>query len=301
MLAVILMFGVPTANTKSTNTVIVIYPDLPPPHREIFNSIIEGIREKSKAPIVLRPLQRDHSGLDPIEGIDDATVSGMIVLGRRGMEAAESIKWKVPRIVGAVIWDGVERKYDYSGISLDPSPRVLFRKLVQLDTRIRKIHVISDTSRSGWIIGQSHKHAAEHGITIIVHKVTTQAEAIKEYVTVLERLNPSSEALWLPLDSTTVDDVSILPMVLRAAWERNIIVFSSSPDHVQRGVLFSAQPDYRRLGAELQKQLQTMMSATRSERESVTPMETIFTTVNIRMAQHLGLRVIPHLFESEVR
>ena len=74
-------------------------------------------------------------------------------------------------------------------------------------------------------------------------------------------------------------------MVLRAAWDRNLVVFSSNPSHVPKGALFALFPDNNAMGRHLAQQLRKPASAS----ARLLPLEQLDTAINIRTADHLGL------------
>jgi putative ABC transport system substrate-binding protein len=84
-----------------------------------------------------------------------------------------------------------------------------------------------------------------------------------------------------------VQEKTILPIALDAAWKRRLIIFCSNPLSVKRGALFALYPDHRLMGyslAELSvKQLNGNMEARRI------PARNLKLAVNQRTASHLGL------------
>jgi putative ABC transport system substrate-binding protein len=92
-----------------------------------------------------------------------------------------------------------------------------------------------------------------------------------------------------------MDEQSLLPEVLRETWEKNFVVFSSNLDHVRKGALFSLYPDNFGMGRSLAilalKQIEPG-----SKLESVNLLRDLLVAVNLRTAEHLGLR-----FSSQTR
>ena len=112
--------------------------------------------------------------------------------------------------------------------------------------------------------------------------------AVRVYQEVLASADPKRDALWLPQDSTTVEDSSVLPLILESAWNRNLAVFSSNVSHVKRGALFSLYPNNVALGRQLAS---SAMSLPSGNAALVVPMKDALLAVNTRTASHLGLQL----------
>ena len=97
------------------------------------------------------------------------------------------------------------------------------------------------------------------------------------------------KAIWLPTDATTTDENVIIPLVLEAAWKRDIVVFSSNPTHVKRGALFSVYPDNKALGQRLAALALQRAGDPAGGTHTIEPLRDLLIAVNLRTADHLGL------------
>jgi len=114
--------------------------------------------------------------------------------------------------------------------------------------------------------------------------------AVHLYQEILFNSDSKKDVLWLPQDSTTVDETSILPLVLQEAWTRSIAIFSSNVSHVKRGALFSLYPDNIELGRNLAITALGTLNASNSQgQRGMMPLKNVLVAVNIRTASHLGL------------
>jgi putative ABC transport system substrate-binding protein len=95
------------------------------------------------------------------------------------------------------------------------------------------------------------------------------------------------DALWLPQDSTTVEESSVLPLVLEKSWDSSLAVFSSNAAHVRRGVLFALYPNNVELGRNLASSAQEYLSL--GKKGDVVPLKAVRLAVNVRTGGHLGL------------
>ena len=101
----------------------------------------------------------------------------------------------------------------------------------------------------------------------------------------------TADAIWLPQDPYTVDQKTILPELLRAAWSDNFVVFSSNASHVKRGVLFGLYPDFEKMGASLGRLALDASTGKSIKKTPVQPLTDVLTAVNLRTADHLGLNL----------
>jgi putative ABC transport system substrate-binding protein len=97
--------------------------------------------------------------------------------------------------------------------------------------------------------------------------------------------------LWLPQDSVTVEESSVLPLVLQEAWKRSLVVFSSSVSHVKRGALFSLYPNNIELGRNLADTALGRASSGGAAVRAIMPLREVLVAVNVRTAGHLGLGI----------
>ena len=88
---------------------------------------------------------------------------------------------------------------------------------------------------------------------------------------------------------TTVEDSSILPLVLQESWNSNIAVFSSNFGYVRRGVLFSLYPDNAGLGKSLAGLAQDILVTGDYGKHGLMPLRDVQSAVNSRTAKHLGI------------
>ncbi len=260
----------------------VVYPQVKAPYDEIFKQIIQGIEYQQQGNLQLVALDA-NSQLQQI-AVDIAKDPGtsVIALGKSGYQVARQIQRTNPVVVGALPL----QSSGLAGISLLTDPKVLLESLKMLAPSVRKVYVVySESSR--WLIQTAIEQAANYDIEIVAEQVTDLKAALSRYQDLLTTLDPATSALWLPLDSITANEQVILPKVLEIAWERNIVLFSSKPEHAKRGVLFSTFPDHFELGRELVIKLQQLQMG--KVPATLVPLRQVQLAVNLRTAAHLGM------------
>lgn len=205
----------------------------------------------------------------------------LITLGKRGFRIAKRLYKKKSVVIGAL----PIKPNGVSGISLSADPTFLFQSLNNLAPNISKVHVVY-SSASNWLIDLASDQAQQYGLRINKLEVKNIKQALASYEQLLNHIDSTTDAIWLPADKITTHDQVILPTLLASSWEHNLVLFSSTSTHSKRGALFSVVPDYHALG----KQLVTMVKQIHSsdQKTSVIPLQHLKLAVNLRTASHLG-------------
>ena len=115
--------------------------------------------------------------------------------------------------------------------------------------------------------------------------------AVKLYQEIFSKADNRTDAFWLPQDTSTVEEGSILPLVLQESWNQSIAVFSSNVGHVRRGALFSLYPDNVAMGKTLSRIAQNFLTTKAFDKLGMMPLRDVQISVNLRTAKHLGLNV----------
>lgn len=280
--------------------IVVLYPDIDQPYSKVFEEILQGIRQTTERPIRAYAIRAGQIPEQTKQQVDTDHAEAIIALGRRGIEAGQALAWTGPLAVGAVVADSSLKDGTVAGITLDPSPSKLFTSLKRIAPQVTTIHVVSDPTRSGWVVSMAKTAAIDAGLALVVHNVGSASEALRTYGDIMATARSPKDAIWLPLDATTVDQGTILPLILRGSWDRHLAVFSSAPGHAQRGFLFSVQPDHRAVGVALAR-LAEMQIRNPTTGYGIAPLPSMKVVVNVRTAQHLGIRVPPAAYDIEVK
>lgn len=266
--------------------VAVLYPKVNEPYRSIFNKILEGIESDVGSAAKPYPLSEDIDYTRVKEWLQKEQIRAIIALGKPGFVAALAAGDELPVVTGALqIAPG-----NLFGISLSPDPTLLFKHLKELVPKAKGVHVVY-TESTGWLIKLAESAARARGLRFTAYPVHDLREAVRQYQELLRTFRGPTEAIWLPLDHVSANEDVILPMLLQAAWDRDLVIFSSKPSHAQRGALFSLFPDYFAMGQSLARMA---LHPDRSlARQGVIPLADVKVAVNLRTALHLGLRFTP--------
>jgi len=267
--------------------IAVLFPDIGAPYRQVFNEIIDGITEQSKLGV--------HSY--PVGAVADADLPAtlkrnggkvVIALGRQGLKAAAGIDTSLTLVVGGV--SSVPDAEKMNGISLTPDPALLFGLLKNLLPEVRRVIVVYNPQYNEPLLKLAREAARAQGLELQALEARDLAGAVRQYEAALASADARHDALWLPQDATTVDENTILPLVLKQSWNRNLAIFSSSFLHVKKGALFALYPNNVELGRNLAR-LAAGLLAGEAPKRGVTPLRDVRSALNLRTASHLGLAV----------
>ena len=204
------------------------------------------------------------------------------------MKAASALEREFGVVAGGVVSPPERDGRLFPVVSLAPDPKMLFDRLKHFMPEARRVIVVYDPKQNAWLIRLARDAARALGLELHAIEVKDLKNAVRVYQEVLASADPKRDALWLPQDSTTVEETSVLPLILESAWNRNLAVFSSSVTHVKRGALFSLYPNNMALGRQLAS---SALSLPAGNPASVVPMKDALLAVNIRTASHLGLQL----------
>lgn len=281
------------AEAPASGPVAVMYPDIGEPYYSIFAKIIEGIESNMRGQIKVYPIGANTDVTELVAQLKRTGVKVVIALGRQGLKAASSVSATdrdVSVVAGGLLLSPETENRYVAGISLTPEPGLLFARLKTFFPSIKRVAVVFNPQHNEWLIKLARDAARAQGIELVPYEARDLATAARQYETILSSIDGRRDAVWLPQDVTTVDEGSILPLVLKESWNRNIPVFSSSFLHVKKGVLFALYPNNLELGHTLANSAFLVLSGDNRKR-GIVPLHDVFTAVNLRTASHLGLNI----------
>lgn len=270
--------------------IAVIYPDIGEPYRSVFSTIIDGIEDQAKGRVASYPVGASVNAQELSTDLRRREVRAVIALGRNGLRVASALDRSLGIVAGGVLSVPESEAQSLSVLSLAPDPALLFARLKSLMPGARRVVVVYDPRQNAWLIKLARDAAKVHGLDLVAYEAEDLKTAVRTYQDMLNNADPRRDVLWLPQDSTTVDEATVLPLVLQEAWNRNLAVFSSSVTHVKRGALFSLYPNNAELGRALAGWAMGYLSSGTAFR-GVRPLKEVLVAVNTRTANHLGINL----------
>ncbi len=271
--------------------VAVLYPDLGEPYRSVLSQIILGITDTSRLRVTAIALGPDDTPEAISSQLKRMNIHTVIALGRHGLKATASLGSDVTVIAGAVVAAPEALARGMTVFSLVPEPGLLFARLKSLMPAARRVVVVYDSGQTGWLIRRARAAAAAAGLELIAYEAADLKSALRQYQEILPNTDPHTDALWLPPDTTTTEETSILPYVLEESWNHGLAVFSSNVGHVRRGVLFSLYPNNEELGRSMGDFAVNMISSSGTISGEISLLHDVLVAVNTRTAAHLGLTI----------
>ena len=278
------------AQASEADKIAVIYPDIAEPYRSVFTQIINGIKDQAKGHVTDYAVdaQPDIAALKSALRSQNAKV--VIALGRVGMKTANTLDGNFDVVVGGVLGAPQNEGSNIQVNSLAPDPRLLFSRLKEMMPGARRVFTVYDPRQNTWIMQLAKDAAQAQGLKLVAYKARDLRSAMLDYRKIFSIADSRHDALWLPQDSTTTEEGTALPLVLRDSWDHDLVVFSSSFSHVSRGVLFSLYPDNVGLGRHLADSALNYIASGKNK-AGIVPLREVLMAVNLRTARHLGIDV----------
>lgn len=271
------------------SSVGVVYPQIGEPYRSAFAAIVRGIEERTGGRIVRLPLVGDASPDSLLEALRSRHVRAVVALGRSGLKATTSLDLKLPVIAAGVLSVPESEGQLGTVVSLAPDPQLLFTRLKTFVPQARRVIVVYNPRQNDWLIRLAREASRHSGLELLAFESEDLKGSLKRYQELMGQLNVRRDALWLPQDTTAVDESAVLPWLLRTAWDEGLPVFSSNVAHVRRGALFALYPDNIELGRHLGTTAMSMLSSGSPPPRGLQALRQVLTAVNVRTARHLGL------------
>lgn len=277
------------SDDEATGPVAVLYPDIGEPYRSAFSAIVRGIEERVQGELLRIALPQGSSTPSLPEDLRSRHVRTVVALGRSGLKAAASLDRRVTVIAAGVLSVPASESNAWLIQSLAPDPVLLFTRLRAFVPRARRVTVVHDPRQNDWLMRLAREAARQQGLELWTLEADDLKSATRRYQEVMPQLNPRRDVLWLPQDSATLDDSTLLPWVLRESWTQGLPVFSSNVAHVRRGALFALCPDNAEMGRQLGMVAQSAQTGPGPTPRGLQPLKQVLTAVNARTAMHLGL------------
>ncbi len=293
-LLIVLSFVYPAHVWAETPSVGVIYPEVREPYRAVFMEIIRGIEAGLNQSVKHYVLNGEDSSAALLDHVREDHVDVVISLGRAGLSATKQFAEDFPVVIGAVMISPNQEVKGQTGITLAPDPDVLFARLKDIVPDAKEVSVVYDPRQKAWEIDRAIKVAKSYALTLNAFPSEDLHLSAELYRKLLGQIKDGSVAIWLPLDNPAMDEQTLLPVVLQEAWEKNFVVFSGNLDHVRKGALFSLYPDNFGMGRSLATLALERLKKGASTTSTINPLRDLLLAVNLRTAEHLGLRFASH-------
>jgi len=269
-------------------TIAVVYPNVEEPFRSAFIAMIQGIEERTKLKVRSYPVDPKVDTAELNATLKRNGTKVVIALGRQGLNATAGLDREIAVLAGGVLL--LSDAENVMGISMTPDPAMLFSRLRALLPELKRVIVVYNPQKSEWLVKLAREAAKAQGLELQAHVAGDLARAAQLYPQLIAAADNRHDAVWLPHDSTTVEESTILPLVLRESWNSGVPLFSSNVLHVKKGALFAMVPDNVELGRTLAASALGVIAGD-VRRRALVPLRELQTAINLRTASHIGLNL----------
>lgn len=224
------------------DTLAVVFPDIGEPYRKVFTEIIDGVEQQARGKVRSVAVGPAQDAAELQTTLRRTGVRTVIALGRQGLKTAGAFD-ALGVVVGGI--SALPEQERFRGISLMPDPALLFTWLKTLVPGVKRVIVVYSPQQSAGAVRLARDAARAQGLELVALEAQDLAAAVRRYETAFAGIDGKRDAVWLPQDAVTADDATVLPLVLRESWNRNVALFSSSILHVKKRRAVRALPRQR--------------------------------------------------------
>ena len=180
-----------------------------------------------------------------------------------------------------------------TGASMNVPIQVQLRSLKQIAPQVKRIGVVYDPTKTGFLLAAAQQVAPELGLTIVARPINSPRAS----VSALEELERQVDAFWILPDLTMLTPETVQYMLL-VAFRRKIPLLGLSDNQAKMGALlaisFRSGHDIGQQAGELAK---AILGGRRVEDLPYTMADKTKLTLNLKTAEKIGLQVPPALIQ----
>jgi len=282
------------------NAMTVVYPVYHNDADRIITEVRDGLHESLKNninEIAYDAVEKSRGIQNKISSLSDDDIVITLTNDLEGLVRTSGFKGQ---LIDGVSENFTKRESTVS-VGIEPSPEVYVETLTRLQPDVRKIYYFTFTNGNESekeiarlrLVSRKQQIGLEH---VVVDNIN---DAMHKLNDVIDKSDPSKDALWIPNNVLSMANNTVLKYVLRAAWRKSLMVFTDSLDAVARGLLFSLIPDYRAYGEYLgHLSIDLSVKNDPPVPESIRYFDDVYLMLNQRFAVHIGLNINRSVIEK---
>ena len=248
--------------------------------------VLEGIERTLGADAVLRRDAED--GVRVRGALERATAA--IVLGRTAIESSDTLALPAARAGGAFV-GSPPKTTSLPLVSLEIAPATLFAELDKVAPEVVRVRTVATGAVDADYLERAARAARARGIALeIVHADGIRAIA-RAWRELLAASEATRDAVWL-LDDTGLAQGGGYRFVLEKTWQRNLLLVTTLPAYVRRGVALGFVPDLPAYGELLvrvaRERGRNLPGPTRTR---YLRLASLYRVLNERTLRHVGARL----------
>jgi ABC-type uncharacterized transport system substrate-binding protein len=185
----------------------------------------------------------------------------------------------------SVIGNGAK---NITGASMNVPVEQTLRMLKQLGPQIRRVGVMFDRAKTGYLVARAEAVAREEGLQLVAREIRSAKEAISALDALAEQ---GVDALWVLPDETNLAP-AVLQQMLLFSYRRRVPLIGLSESQAQMGALlslsFASSEDIGRQAGELAN---SILAGRAPAEVPYTTARRVRLTVNLKAAQKLGMEI----------
>ncbi len=279
-----------SASALAEAVTLILYPEVRPPYNKVFEDISQGFVTHFSGNVEYLQVSGKTSPSAVSDKVAQVNPQVVLALGKNSYNLYQQSDVSLPLVLGAT----TQSQLMTAGISMIPDSIVIMQRLLELAPEVKRVYVVKRSDQFNDMVDRAQSYLDSLQIELSVTETASLQESASAYREILEQ-SEEGDAIWILPGSGVVDN-SVLSMLLKRGWTKNLILFSSNPAHVKRGLLFAAYPDNFGLGGSL-ADLASQTLAQKAENK-MRPLQNLHIAVNERTSRHLGIELTSKMKEE---
>lgn len=165
--------------------------------------------------------------------------------------------------------------------------------LQKISPRVRRIGVMYDPSRTGFLVRQAERIARDHGLRLVTKAIASP----KDSFAALDAMQDKIDALWILPDLTVLASESVEYMLLYS-FRHKIPVLGLSENQARMGALLGLSFESGRdIGSQAAELANEILAGRRVEEIPFTTARKVRLTINLKTAGKLGVQIPKELID----
>lgn len=292
-LAVSVMMWAAVTAAAIAPTVAIVKSSSVGPFEEATSTVVDALRKKPPEPeLLVFDLKGSSEGAAAIlTQVRQADPRLIVTVGSLATSVVLHEKWSVPIVFSMVLFPEMSgfvptAERALTGSSLDIPPERSLELLRRLLPAAKRIGVLYNPTETGRVVEKIRAAATKAGLQLEAKVVEQSADAMSA----LEQLMSNVDVVWALADSH-VFTPQTTPALILSTLRQRIPLFGLSPGQVRSGALLALSCDYADIGRQTAEQVQRILAGTNAAEVPVTVPRKLLLSLNLRSADHLGVRV----------
>jgi len=267
---------------------------------DVYNESLVGFRQTIRHRVVAEydirgDFERGGKVLAKLRST--VTPNLLFTVGTPALQAASGKKSSLP-VVYSMVFNpnsiiGTEPK-NITGVSMNVSVKETFRLFKELSPNIRRVGVVFNPTKSGYLVIQAVAVARKQGIQLVTRQIRSANKAIQA----VNSLRGKIDALWIVPNETILAD-EVFQYMLLFSYENRVPVLGLSERQTEMGALLSlSYKSSKDMGRQAGEMANRILRESKSVRIPPTTPRQVKLSVNLRAARKLKVEVPNNLLEK---